>query len=713
MPAASPLPHSTSAHLLATTGLQAQRWQQWNDAFGIASTLPPAGVHAMMQRGDDVNTVQRMLTGVQTSAVFLTGEPGAGKSILAALLYRRFQLTAEAGLPAPKHFAWLTIGPYTTLPDVIAAMLNGINASQPGISFLKPEQQVEKLLQALRRPQDPALVVLDQFEELLYPEEDQSDYRDDISLFLDMLQQELGASRILLTCYRSPYDVQDFTQTRVRSYLVSRISLPEGVALLQQRGIRGSYEELSLIWQRCSGYAFALVLFCTLVKLSGLPPGYFLRSPEYQFLWSGEVMLQLLATIYRYLNPVQHILVRILALFREPVPAQGLFSAIVGENSGVNSPLFEQELALMTRLALVQQLDAEKLPYYTLHPLFRQYILEHYLEGGDLRSHGTSSLSLGVSSPLNLVENNTEAQEVAIAAGHMRVAAYYQRMAQQHYIPLEERTRPHDVRYLLAAARHLCLGWHWQEACDLLLAEGIYESMVQWGAWSTLARLYLEMLPPKGVVTRYHEGLLCNHLGLLYNYLGNYHQSWAYYERALAVQRKIDDRHGEAITLANQGELYRNLGQLEQAYANFRQARVLNRQEQDPLLESVLLQNLGLLHQALKDYRQALRYYQEALRFAQTLPESYNTGMILMNTGMMLYEQGYHAVALAVLLYTLEKRQSLQYSTVFVIEQFLDTLEQQLGREAFVQLCLGARAVQKDVLSWLLSAARAGYKLSS
>jgi hypothetical protein len=74
---------------------------------------------------------------------------------------------------------------------------------------------------------------------------------------------------------------------------VSRISLPEGVALLQQRGVQGAYEELSLTWQRCGGHAFALVVFSALMKLSGLSLSYLLNAPEYQPLWSGEVPLHL------------------------------------------------------------------------------------------------------------------------------------------------------------------------------------------------------------------------------------------------------------------------------------------------------------------------------------------------------------------------------------------------------------------------------------
>jgi tetratricopeptide (TPR) repeat protein len=693
--------------------------------FGIDSIVPPVtDINTIMQRGDEVNMVQRMITDLQTSAVMLTGDAGAGKSTLAALLYRRLQLTAEAGLPSPKHLLWLSIGVNATLPDVIAAILNGIRANEPGFFLQRPEQQITTLLRALRRPQEPAFIVLDQFESLLNPETNQGlEGRGAITLFLEMLLQDLGVSRLLLTCYRSPYgsQLEQETQLRVRSFLVSRISMPEGVALLQQRGVQGAYEELSLVWQRCAGHTFSLVLFSALLRLSGLSLSYLLNSPDYQRLWSGEVPFHLMSAVYHCLNPIQRTLMKVLSLFSEPVPANGLFMVIAGEDPNLlpanneGMPLagtqgtFEKELAHLVQLSLVRQgTNIQDIPtsasasVYYLHPLLSYYVQSHYLEGSELQTNRHSSNSLGVPGAANSIVDSQEAQEVAVAAGHMRVAAYYRHMAQENYLPREKRSSPQDIAHLLSTVRHLCLGWHWQQACDLLLDEAVYESMVQWGAWNALIGLYMTMLPPNGVLTRRDEGLICNHLGLLYDRLGDSQQSWAYYERALAVQRKVGDQRGVALTLTNQGELYRSKNEWQHASANFEQARIINQQLQDPLLESVLLHNLGILHHTVKDYPSALNYYQEALRFALTLDEQYNTGMILTNIGLWFYEQGYVPEALAVMFYTLKLRQSLQYTTVSYIELFLTTLEDSMELDAFAHLRQTSRELEAQVLSRLL-----------
>ena len=302
--------------------------------FGIyATTPPPIDGGEVIQRADEVNTVLRLLSDPKNSTVVLGGDAGAGKSTLAALLFYRLQAMTTGGVQGSAspsfHLIWLGLGPYTTLPDVIAAILGALHVSDPAFFFLNAEQQISQLLLALRRPQEPALIVLDHFDEWLSYEEKAITIKAErgaIMLLLAMLQTDLGASRVLLTCFRSPYpsNPEVEVETRVRSYLVSRMSTPEGIALLQQRGVQGAQEEFSLAWQRCAGHAFALVLCSTLARLTGAPLGYLLNAPDYQSLWSGHVTLNLLATIYRHLNGVQRALLRSLCLFDEPVPLQAL-----------------------------------------------------------------------------------------------------------------------------------------------------------------------------------------------------------------------------------------------------------------------------------------------------------------------------------------------------------------------------------------------------
>ncbi len=687
--------------------------------LSIHSVVPPlTDPRIVLQRADEVSAAFRMLSDAQTSTLVLAGDPGAGKSTLAAILYRGLKMAAQAGQAPIRHFVWLSLGPYATLPDVIAAILSeirvahangadpapGIYEGLPDFFMQKPEEQIRLLRQTLSRPHESTLVVLDQFEELLDVELAQGMVgRGAIPLFLDMLQMELGASRVLLTCRRSPFNTQNGANARVRTNLVSRISIPEGVALLQQRGVQGTPEELSLIWQRCAGHVFGLVLFSALCALSGFSLSYLLNSPDYAQVWNGDVTLNLIGTVYNFLNPIQRTILRSLCLFSEPVPVEGIIIATTGEDTtAVDLAVFDRELDVLTGFSLVQQYSyGNDRSSYFLHPLLRHFVKEHYLESTDRHPSGELTIALGVTTEPNPIAGNPEAREVALAAGHIRVAVYYSHLAQQYCPPSQKRQGPQDVQPLLAMAHHLCLGWHWQQAYDLLSYEGLNESMMHWGAWNTLIQLYTAMAPPLGFVTRNDEGQIFSHLGLLYGRLGDYRQSNFYYEQALATQREIGDLHGEAVTLTNQGEVLRNMGQTQQARANFEQALLLNRQAYDAHVESVILHNLGLLFQNEKHYQQALQCYRQSLKLAQSLQERANVGMILTNMGMLLFEQDRLQESLALFFFALQLRQSIQDRTVGTLVLFLETLEQKMGPEAFARLRQEALVSQKEVMAWV------------
>ncbi|GCF07452.1 tetratricopeptide repeat protein [Dictyobacter arantiisoli] len=679
-------------------------------AFGINATTPPlANPQTTMQRADEINTIQRMFGDVHTSAVFLIGTPGTGKSTLAALLYQRLQLAKRTGMSAPKYMVWLTIGTYTTLPDIIAAILEGLGVPDNGLFLLRPEQQISALLRALRRPADNALIVLDQFELLLHPETNQGVAgRGVLPLFLEMLQTDLGTSRILLTSYNSPYNEEKITDPHVRSYLVTRISVPEGTALLQQRGIQGRPEEITYIWQRCAGHAYALVLCSALIHLSKFSLDHLLNSPDYRPLWSGDVTANLIIAIHYFLNPTQNAIVHALSLFYEPVPKEGIFMTITGEElqnqrkSGHAEVVaaFEQEMQLLTQYGLIQAvMNASNHPCYTLHPILRQYTLEHFME--DMSQRGqTGHVPPWPGKNGNKSTSDDDKQlKNALVAGHVQVATYYEHVIQEVCPPREQRQGLQDIAPIITTLRHLCLGQRWQRACNLLFNEGLHEYMVQWGAWSTLIGLYTAMLPPFGVLRPQDEGLVASHVGMLYGRIGEQQQSKVYFDQAVALQRSIGDQHGEAITLTNQGELLRLHRDYKQARQNFEHALSLITSLPDNQTKSVIYHNLGLLSQQEHDYTQAYTYYVDALKLAMQLQQAQNTGMILTNLGMLLYEQRHHQEALAVLFSALQIRQTAQDPTTSLLERFLVAIEQKMGTEQYTKLCVEALEIQPQVLA--------------
>jgi tetratricopeptide (TPR) repeat protein len=370
------------------------------------------------------------------------------------------------------------------------------------------------------------------------------------------------------------------------------------------------------------------------------------------------------------------------------------------DNSALDIATFERELGALTAFALVQQYSqGNGSSSYFLHLLLRNYVKEHYLEGHNRHSNGDLAITLGVMAEPNPIAGNPEARDVVLAAGHLRVAAYYSYLTQRFCPPVHKRQGLQDIEPLLAIAHHLCLGWHWQQAYDLLTYEELGESMMRWGAWNTLIQFYTALVPPLGIITRSDEGQVFSQLGLLYGRSGDYKQSMFYFEQALAVHVEIGDLRSEAITLANQGEILRSMGEKQLAYTKFERALLLNKQVNDAHLECVLLHNLGLLYQDEKNYQQAWNYYQQSLKLAQSLQERAKVGMIFTNMGMLLFDQGQLQEALALLLPALQIRQSAHDLTVGSLILFLEMLEHMMGHEAFVSLRQAALGRQGEILA--------------
>lgn len=681
--------------------------------FGIQANKPAStDTRMMLSRTDEVNAIVGLLREPQIRTVLITGAPGVGKSTLAELIFNLFQGRL---LESPfRYCIWLRPGPRATWPDVVAALLNALQLS----GQISQRADLLALYEALRRPGQSALIVLDQCEELferaIEAQDSTTPYAVGVGLssavrFLEMLQQDLGESRILLTCTRSPYGSNYREAPGVCEHTLGGVTIVEGIHLLQQRNVMGLQQDLSAVWQRCSGHVHSLLMFSALKSLSGLSLHYLLNSPQYTILWEGNIAQNLVEAVLGFLNPVQMSLVRALCLFREAAPLAGITEVVTGERARLEADLqlFEQEMQNLVALGLVDQLERhDGETGYLLHNILSQYVLSHYLESEQRRATTYAATSLGVANQPVQPQANEEARLIALAAGHMRVAGYYQHVAQQICPPRQQRSHPNEVTPLLAALEHYCLGWHWQTAYDQLYTQGLDEDLLRWEIWHTLIRLYEMMLPPTGSLNRRDEGLVHSALGMIYGRLGESEQSRTYYTSALAIQRDMGDQQSEAITLANQGEFLRGMGDIEPARQNFEQAMNQVQPQSNPELACVLMHNMALLAQQHGEYQRSSYYFMQALALAQQSQDSAREGMILSNIGLLLCEQQRYPEGLSLLLPALQMRQAQHDPGTAAVLAFLNKLEQRMGNEAFANLRQAAQVAgkQEQVLHMLATA---------
>ncbi|HET8846565.1 MAG TPA: tetratricopeptide repeat protein [Ktedonobacteraceae bacterium] len=691
--------------------------------FGISIETPPSiDGRVILTRNDEVAAVIDLLSDAITRTVLITGTPGVGKSLLAALVFQHIQRQTQEGIPGFQHCVWLRLGPRTTWPDLVNALLNALQLPGRQNNQISQHTDLQVLYDALRRPGQGVLIVLDQCEELfdraIESTNQSSPYTTGVGLssavrFLEMLQQDMGESRFLLTCTKSPYGSDYREAPGVREHQVGGLTIVEGINLLQQKNSMGLQQDLSAVWQRCSGHTYALVLFSSLKNLSGLSLHYLLNSPLYQILWEGDITRNLAEAVVGFLSPVQMSLMRALCLFREAIPLIGLIEVVTGERGRLESDLqlYEQEIKTLVNLGLIEQVRRyDNEAGYQLHEILSTYILSHYLESEQRKASSYLSSSLGVANQPGPLQANQEARKIALAAGHIRVANYYQRVAQQITPPRQKRTHPNEATPFLAMLEHLCLGWRWQAAYDQLCALGMDEDLMRWEIWHTLIGLYEMLLPPTGSLKRRDEGLVCSALGMVYSRLGEFEQSRTYYTSALAIQQDMGDHQSMVITLINQGEFLRTLGDLSLARENLEQAHALMQSLNQPELTCVLNHNMALLCQQEGNQAQSQSYFTQALQLAMQMQDRERQAMIMTNLGLLLCSQGSYQDGLTLLLSALPIRQALRDPGVQNLLIFLGKIEQRMGNTSFANLRQAAQAdgTQEQVLQKLTAMQQPG-----
>lgn len=131
-----------------------------------------------------------------------------------------------------------------------------------------------------------------------------------------------------------------------------------------------------------------------------------------------------------------------------------------------------------------------------------------------------------------------------------------------------------------------------------------------------------------------------NEIGQLLSKQGEYDRAFGYLQRAIVVQRRLDDPVGLCKALRNLSVTYVNLGELEEADLNLREAIDLASGAGEEILYADLVNNLGIIMNMRGDWRQALNYYRESLNIYRAHDQVRKMAYAENNLAITLGEQG-------------------------------------------------------------------------
>ena len=135
---------------------------------GIAGLPLLTDARTIQQREHVVREVYAKLIQDDITAIALTGIGGAGKSTLAALIYRYTEEHRQtSNNPFLAETVWLTIDPAVTFADLAGNLFGVLERPLPDLGHLAPQNQAVILFNALNGIDQRRLIILDQFENLL------------------------------------------------------------------------------------------------------------------------------------------------------------------------------------------------------------------------------------------------------------------------------------------------------------------------------------------------------------------------------------------------------------------------------------------------------------------------------------------------------------------------------------------------------------------
>jgi CHAT domain-containing protein/tetratricopeptide (TPR) repeat protein len=131
-------------------------------------------------------------------------------------------------------------------------------------------------------------------------------------------------------------------------------------------------------------------------------------------------------------------------------------------------------------------------------------------------------------------------------------------------------------------------------------------------------------------------------MGLVYNELGQRQKALDFYNQSLLMERELENRKGQAVTLANMAVVYDDLGQMQEALNLNNQALLIERELGNRMGQASTLTNIGWLYVTLGQTDKALDFYNQALPIEREVGNRNDEAITLANIGAVYGILGQH-----------------------------------------------------------------------
>lgn len=135
-------------------------------------------------------------------------------------------------------------------------------------------------------------------------------------------------------------------------------------------------------------------------------------------------------------------------------------------------------------------------------------------------------------------------------------------------------------------------------------------------------------------------------IGVAYKQLNKPEEALRYYQESLAIQQRLGQKRGIAVTLGEIARVQAGLGKPAEAHRGYQEALQLQREIGDKKGLGVTLINLGEFYKAREQYDEALKVYKESLQIQRDVGNENNQSICLNNIGNVYLAKGQFSDAL-------------------------------------------------------------------
>jgi WD40 repeat protein len=340
----------------------AERRQDWGEAPDVLG---------FVGRADELGALQRWILDERCRLLALLGMGGIGKTRLAGRL-------AQEIAPDFERVYWRSLRDAPPVADWLAGVIGFLSNQE----MAPPSSESERLTALLRLLRNrPCLLVLDNFETVFEPGQDEGRYRaglDGYGRLLGAVGGSAHRSCLLLTSREAPVELAILGGDAVRTLQLGGLGADEARVLLADKGLTGDAATWGDLVARYAGNGLALRLVGERVRqIFGGEIRELLSETE---AGSGGVfggIRQLLAEQVERSSAPERQVLRALAVEREPLRPTALVAAL---GPGVGRAATLAAVEGLRRRSLVERAEAAGAAAFTLQSVVLEYVTDRLIE---------------------------------------------------------------------------------------------------------------------------------------------------------------------------------------------------------------------------------------------------------------------------------------------------------------------------------------------